>query len=138
MSGNDAQGLLQWGEALLWLDKAAEDIAIAHVALREDLTNPAAFHVQQAVEKILKGLLLAAAQDLRKTHDIEQLAELTHRHWPDLVPVPFPLISVTQWYVAGRYPGIDEPVPSAPEISEMLQKVIALLAGSKSRAPGQQ
>lgn len=53
----------QWAEAGRWLAKADEDIAVAELALDHapPLVDPAAFHCQQAAEKILKALLVAAA-----------------------------------------------------------------------------
>jgi HEPN domain len=58
MSAADPQAVVQWREALLWLAKADHDISGARtlpVGGQPDLT---AFHVQQALEKALKALLL--------------------------------------------------------------------------------
>jgi hypothetical protein len=57
MSAADPQAVVQWREALLWLAKADRDISGARTlpAGDADLT---AFHVQQALEKALKTLLL--------------------------------------------------------------------------------
>jgi HEPN domain-containing protein len=69
MSGDEAQDLIQWREALRWLAKAAEDVAAVRILAREGVTALAALHVQQAVEKILRALLVAAREDVRRTHD---------------------------------------------------------------------
>jgi HEPN domain-containing protein len=52
----------QWKEAARWLARADEDAVVAELALTRDppLVNPAAFHCQQAAEKMLKALLVAA------------------------------------------------------------------------------
>src|SRR5437868_5368489 len=104
MSAPDPQDLIQWEEAARWLAKPREDLAAARLCLREDLLGTAAFHVQQAVEKTTKALLVAARQDVLKTHDIETLASLAARHWPRLVPSQHPLAYLTRWYLASRYP----------------------------------
>src|SRR5215472_7967673 len=104
MNAADPQVIVQWREALLWLAKADGDISGARTLLASGQPDLAAFHVQQALEKALKALLVAAAQDVRRTHDIEQLATLARGHWPDMVPAPFPLAAVSQWYVTTRYP----------------------------------
>ena len=111
MSANDQQALIQWREASLWLAKAEADILGARTLLAGGQAELAAFHVQQALEKTLKALLVAAAQDVRRIHDIDALASLAPAHWPDLLPSPFPLAAVSQWYVTTRYPGLDAPPP---------------------------
>jgi HEPN domain-containing protein len=135
MSGDEHQVRLQWGEALLWLAKAETDIAGERGLLAIDLPDLAAFHVQQALEKALKALLVAAAADVRRTHDIEALATLARAHWPDIVASPFPLIAVGQWYVTTRYPGIDEVPPGSAEVLEALEAVASLIAAITCMAP---
>jgi len=65
MSAGDPKALLRWREALLWLAKADADIS---------------------GEKALKGLLVAAAQDVRCSHDTDAFATLAWPHLPDLIP----------------------------------------------------
>src|SRR6266481_4981854 len=86
-----------------------------------------AFHVQQALEKALKALLVAAAQDVRRSHDIDMLATLARGHWPDLLPAPFALAAVSQWYVTTRYPDPDAVLPTAAEVGEALEAVASLI-----------
>jgi HEPN domain-containing protein len=88
MSADDHQALVQWREALLRLAKAEPDIIGARTLLAGGQAELAACHVQWALEKTLKALLIAAAQDLRRTHDIDSLATLARTHWPDLLPSP--------------------------------------------------
>jgi HEPN domain-containing protein len=104
MSGGEPRDPIQWEEALRWLDKAVEDIAAASLLLRERLSAPAAFHAQQGLEKVLKALLVAAAQDLRRTHDLDALASEANKHWPSLIASPFPLAALSRWYLTSRYP----------------------------------
>jgi HEPN domain-containing protein len=125
MSGHDASERLAWREALSWLEKANEDARVVRLLLSSSLVSPAAFHVQQATEKALKALLAAAAQDIRRIHDIAALAELARRHWPDLVCDPFPLVTVNEWYIKTRYPGIEDEAPAMREIEEALAIVEA-------------
>jgi hypothetical protein len=119
MSGGDRQALIQWREALLWLAKAEADIAGARTLLSGDQSELAAFLVQQAVEKTLKALLVAAAQDVRRTHDIDALATSARAHWPQLLASPFLLAVVS-------HPGLDGSPPTAAEVAEAL----AAVAGS--------
>ena len=76
MSADERQALVQWREALLWLAKAEADIIGARTLLAGGQAELAVFHVQQDLEKTLKALLVAAAQDVRRSHDIDALATL--------------------------------------------------------------
>lgn len=96
MNGPDEQDIIQWQDALRWLDRASGDIRAARVLLRDGIELQAAFHLQQAIEKTLKALLVAARRDVRKTHDIDTLAELARNHWPLLVAAPFTLSYVSR------------------------------------------
>ncbi|MBV8119529.1 MAG: HEPN domain-containing protein [Alphaproteobacteria bacterium] len=135
MSGGEPQEHIQWREALLWLAKARADIRGARTLLADNQPELAAFLVQQALEKTLKGLLVAAAQDVRRTHDIEALATLARIHWPDLLPSSFPLAAVGQWYVTTRYPGLDTALPASAEVTEALEAVAAFTAAAQRLSP---
>jgi HEPN domain-containing protein len=135
MSADDRQARVQWREALLWVAKAEADIAGARTLLSSDQIDLAAFLVQQAVEKALKALLVAAAQDVRRTHDIDALATSARAHWPQLLASPFPLAMVSQWYVTTRYPGLDGSPPTAAEVAEGLAAVAGFAADVARLSP---
>jgi HEPN domain-containing protein len=135
MSADEPQALVQWREALLWLTKAQADISGARTLLSGDHVELAAFFVQQAIEKTLKALLVAASQDIRRIHDIDTLATLARSHWPDLLPSPFPLAAVSQWYITTRYPGLDAPPPAVAEVAEALAAAAAFVAAVTQLSP---
>jgi len=135
MSGPEPQYLVQWEEALRWLAKAAEDLAARRLLADEGMRDPAAFHVQQALERVLKALVVAAAEDLRKTHDLETLAQIANQHWPALISAPFPLAYLTRWYLTSRYPGLDDVSPSLEEISDALCAIESLIVEVGSYIP---
>lgn len=129
MSEGDGADPTQWREALRWLDFAAEDLRVARLTLPDAFVLGAtAFHVQQATEKLLKALLVAAAAEFRRTHDIDELADAAHRHWPDVIPSPFPLARTTGWYVVSRYPGVDDPLLDAADIVEAVAEAEDLMS----------
>jgi HEPN domain-containing protein len=82
MSGSEPYELIQWREARRWLAKAEEDLAAARLLLAGQLSDPAAFHAQQALEKALKALAVAAGRDFRHTHDLETLTAEVNKDWP--------------------------------------------------------
>ena len=61
-----------------WTSKADEDIAAAErlLALDDSLAAVACFHSQQAVEKLIKALLVLAGVPFPRTHDLIQLSGL--------------------------------------------------------------
>ncbi len=135
MSGPDDQDIIQWQDALRWLERAMDDLRAVRALLRDGIAMQAAFHIQQAVEKSLKALLVAARQDVRKTHDLNTLAELARRHWPAVVASPFGLSYVSRWYIISRYPGDDDIGPTAAEVQAALPDVESLFSAVISQAP---
>jgi HEPN domain-containing protein len=133
MNGRDSLEQLAWREAFSWLEKANEDARVVRLLLSSSLVSPAAFHVQQATEKALKALLAAAAQDVRRIHDVAMLADLARTHWPDLIGDPFPLVPVNGWYITTRYPGIENGAPAVSEIEEALTTVESLMKAIAER-----
>lgn len=64
-------------EVRRWLEKAEHDRLTAQAALAQSppITDTAAFHCQQAVEKQLKAYLTWRERDFEKTHDLRALLE---------------------------------------------------------------
>lgn len=93
--------------------------------------------MQQALEKLLKAMLISVAQDVPRIHDIDALAERARLRWPDLLPTPFPLAAIGQWYITSRYPGVDEAPPIASEVGDAVPSVAVLAAVLKARMPDQ-
>lgn len=137
MSADDGQSSLQWREALLWLEKTDEDLSASRILLAHGLIDAAAFHTQQALEKLLKAMLIAVAEDAPRIHDIEALAARARLRWPELLPAPFPLAAIGQWYISSRYPGVDEAPPTDSEVLDAVDSVAALAAAVRSRRPDQ-
>jgi HEPN domain-containing protein len=61
-----------------WISKADEDIEAAELCLTvgERMANVAAFHAQQAAEKLLKALISAAGIEPPRVHDLAVLSDL--------------------------------------------------------------
>lgn len=115
MSGTDAQ----WAEAKRWFAKADEDQRSAELMLTADppLLDPAAYHCQQASEKLIKGLLVAAGQTISKTHDLWRLAAQAIPLYPQLAADIEAVSDLTPWGTATRYPDLE------PDLGIMLEDV---------------
>lgn len=120
-------------EARRWVARADLDAAAAERLLTGEppLPSVAAFHCQQAAEKLLKGALVGAGVRPRKTHDLASLADEVVGLMPALAPLAGPLAPRTLWSFAFRYPldeGVDEPEPTVTEIRTVLDQLVELRA----------
>jgi len=89
-------------DAQKWRDFAREDLQMAQLAMRDSLFNQVCFHAQQAAEKTLKSLIIAAGVLPPKTHKLGDLL--------GLLPVAVPddlrrrLLLLDRYYMPTRYP----------------------------------
>jgi HEPN domain-containing protein len=76
-----------------WLAKADEDLAAAErlLAIDDSLASVVCFHSQQAVEKLLKALLVVSRVPFARTHDVIQLVQML----PVALASPIPLAELT-------------------------------------------
>lgn len=134
--------LRQWREAERWLARADEDVRAAEALL--DLASPevdpAAFHCQQAAEKMAKAALIAAREPPPRLHDIDELGRRVQAHFPAL-GAPFEALGgITRWYVSARYPDAGgSPAPSATDVRDVLSQLSdlrRLIADLGRGAPG--
>ena len=131
MPGIDAAR--QAREARRWVARADLDATAAQRLLTgaPPLPSVAAFHCQQAAEKLLKAALVRVGVRPRKTHDLTSLADEAVRFLPTLTPLADPLRPRTLWSFAFRYPldeGVDEPEPTVEEIRTVLEQIFGLRA----------
>lgn len=88
-----------------WFALGDQDLAAARILLTEDGPLPVvAFHLQQTIEKYLKGYLLSRGWQLRRIHDLEILLQEAiqededfRRFWADCQ-------RITEFYIESRYP----------------------------------
>ena len=99
MTGKQEQ---PWQE---WFTKAEQDMEIVELLLtHKGYPSAAGFHLQQALEKYIKGYLLSRGWGLRRVHDLEVLlneALAYHRSWEQFRSI---CQRVSQYYLQQRYP----------------------------------
>jgi len=88
-----------------WFAQADMDIQAADILMAQDGPLPVvAFHVQQAVEKSLKGFLISVGWPLRRIQDVEILVQEAIARDADFAPFLAPCQRITEYYIETRYP----------------------------------
>jgi HEPN domain-containing protein len=116
----------KWAEAERWFARARDNLRAAKVLHEAEpsLKDAAAFHCQQAAEKLAKGLLVAARQRPPKRHDIEELASLLRPHLPSFAERLAQIAGITSWYFGTRYPDMAaESSPTPEDVTETLEQL---------------
>lgn len=135
MSGQTWPDPERWAEAVQWLQRADEDLRLAEkIAADPDFLASAAFHCQQAAEKMAKAVIVAHQTEYPRIHDLAQLGVAVAALRPELGESIAGLSGLTDWYVTPRYPGL-EYRPSQQDVEMTLQKLKELRARIESLAP---
>jgi HEPN domain-containing protein len=137
MSGTDEAPDPRRAEASRWFLKASEDLQVARlaVAAQPPLLDPAAYHCQQAVEKLFKGLLVTGALAVPRTHDLGYLAELLTPRFPKLAEQIEALAWLSPWATETRYPALDTGGgPSIEDVQQAIAEIAAMAAAVDSVA----
>ena len=94
-----------------WLQKADQDIRAAdRLPAGADLNEPRVFHCQQAVEKYLKGMLIALDVEPERTHDIRLLLQACRDVGIADTSRIMEAEILSGFAVEARYPGMGPPV----------------------------
>lgn len=122
-------------EVQAWLLKARNDWSLA----RKALTPPpgeldlAAFHCQQAVEKVLKAYLVSRSIQFEKIHDLNALLDYCASEDGAFESLRKETAPLTLYAVAYRYPG--PCVPKREEVNSALHVVARVWHFVADRVP---
>jgi uncharacterized protein len=131
----------KWEAVEGWLAHAQMDRLGVGVLLAADPPQLAlaAFHCQQAVEKLLKGFLMLAGKRRRKTHSLGDLGNLAVASFPDIAELVAAAPAWSSWATDFRYPGERgrpaKPVPSEDELEQALSVIDALAIRLRAANP---
>ena len=104
-----------------WFRLAARDFKRAEHLLNVDDPEGAGYHLQQAVEKYLKGFLLSKGWKLKRIHDLEVLLNDALKYEKTLEKYRSLCQKITGYYMIDRYP-----LPAAPTLTkEEVQESVA-------------
>jgi HEPN domain-containing protein/predicted nucleotidyltransferase len=128
----------RWEAVERWLAKAEADrrVAVACMAMVPPEVGLAAFHCQQAVEKLLKGFLVLAGKRSRKTHSLTDLGALAQPSFPEIADLVAAAGNWSRWAFDFRYPSENPPAePSDAELRRALAVIDALAARLRAARP---
>jgi HEPN domain-containing protein len=115
-----------------WFRIGERDLDRAKRLLDDDDYPGAAFNLQQAVEKHLKGYLLARGWKLRRVHDIEVLLNEAARLDASFEEFREHCRKMTQYYFEDRYPYIVASELTRDEIETSLAIAERIVGKTKS------
>ena len=87
-----------------WFRIGDRELRRAQNHLRLGDLDGAGFNLQQAIEKYLKGYLLAQGWELRRIHDLETLVNEAIIYDPSFEEFRAACQQITQFYIEERYP----------------------------------
>ena len=110
-------------EVQRWLRKAQNDWSAARkiMASNDPETDVAAFHCQQAVEKMLKAFLVFREVQFQKVHDLGRLLDHCAAADANFEQLRDAVLPLNIYAVAFRYPGPAE--PSQDQVTSALDVV---------------
>ncbi len=108
-----------------WFKKADEDLQRVQARLAEGDIEDGAFHLQQAVEKMLKGFLLRQGWGLKKIHDLEVLLDDAMKYETSLAEFRELTQQVTGYYLIERYPTFEQ-TPTQDEVIQAYRQAMLL------------
>jgi len=114
----EAQALLRAADR----DKKTVELLLQH---HDAPVSSVGFHAQQYLEKAIKAVLVSNAVIFRRTHDLEELADLLERQSIDL-PLPRDQLKrLNPFAVIVRYQDIEITLTDVNTIAEMITRVHA-------------
>lgn len=110
-----------------WLLSAELDLKAARGSLKENVPNIACFLSQQAVEKVLKAVILIKAGKVPKVHALDRLLDQIQQDVPGLREnFEKQILFLDQFYIPTRYPDtLPGSLPEGLPTTEVAEKAIA-------------
>lgn len=132
--------IARWQAVERWLTVAELDRRTVEVCLAAEppLSESAAFHCQQAAEKLLKGFLVLAAKRFRKTHSLADLGAAATASFPDIAELVEVAQNWSDWVFVFRYPSDQSETVQGPDDQELrraLGVIDALAARLRAARP---
>ena len=112
-------------ETKKWLEYADENLRSARLLLDSELINPCLQNVQQAVEKMLKALLVESTKKIKKTHSINELVNILDKHGLNVDMTEDDCDLLDSIYLPSKYP-LGSILPDFEPDMQTCRKCVAL------------
>lgn len=103
-----------------WLQIADGDLRAARGLIDLELPSHVAFHCQQAIEKLLKALIIENSESAPRVHDLVELADLIELELAEEQQLLLARLSYQA--VASRYPGPTLRYTEEDKVQELLEQ----------------
>lgn len=110
-----------------WFAKADNDLNAAEILLKAENLQSAAFHIQQAIEKYLKGYLLSKGWKLRRIHELDGLLDEAVAFDSSLEKFRTLCEVATEYYIEDRYPILVSSELNKDELEKVLSETKGLI-----------
>lgn len=117
-----------------WFRIAEKDLKRAEHLLSIDDPEGAGYHLQQSVEKYVKGFLLYRGWKLKRIHDLEVLLNDALKYEKTLEKYRSLCQKITAYYVIDRYPLPSAPTLTREEVKESIVEADELIERLKKFA----
>lgn len=106
-----------------WFNIADKDLKRVRIMLGAGDIEDAQVHLQQTIEKYLKGYLLSKGWELQKTHNLVKLIDYAVEYEPSFEDFRELSEKATGYYMIDRYPFFIANEVSEDEIKKGIEKV---------------
>lgn len=88
-----------------WIDRAISDLKYAYAGEKETGQHHITCYLcQQAVEKVLKGLIVLNGEQPKKTHHLGLLISEVAKDYPTFLDLRKDIRKLDKYYISARYP----------------------------------
>ena len=110
-----------------WFRKGEIDLRAAETLLNAQNLEAGSFHIQQAIEKYLKGYLVGKGWHLKRTHDLIDLLNEVIFYESGLESFRDLCMKATEFYIEDRYPFAVNSELNENELRTILKKAKDLI-----------
>jgi len=107
--------------------KGDHDWDAARILIDAHKLESASFHIQQAIEKYLKGYLLSKGWKLRRIHELDELLDEAGAHHAGFEEYRSLCELATEFYVEERYPLLIASELNTEELERALKQTKGLI-----------
>ncbi|MBN1688596.1 MAG: HEPN domain-containing protein [Candidatus Omnitrophica bacterium] len=118
-----------------WYERSAEDFEAAGFLHREGkFEGSVCFHAHQAIEKSLKGTLIAEGISPERNHDTENFARQLSKFYPGIKSFERDLSWIDGLYIPSRYPKVGVSAIRGEEAGRCLELARSILEWTQTKA----